>query len=243
MSTVYSVTQINRYIKGVLSDDVILSSLMVRGEVSNLKYHPSGHIYFSLKDKTGTLGAVMFASAARRLPFRMENGETVVCCGRIDLYERDGRYSLYVSEVRREGAGALYEEFLRRRERLRESGMFDAMYKQPVPAGARSIGVVTASSGAAIHDIVTVSRRRDPGVRIILCPAAVQGKEAAPSIARAIRRLDRAGADVIIVGRGGGSIEDLWAFNEEEVVRAVFDCRTPVISAVAPYSACNPVPW
>ncbi|MCD7868131.1 MAG: exodeoxyribonuclease VII large subunit [Clostridiales bacterium] len=232
MRNVYSVGQVNRYVKNMFTQDFFLRKLYVKGEVSNCKYHTSGHIYFSLKDETGTLSCVMFAGQRRGLAFSMKNGDRVVAGGTVDVYERDGKYQFYAREITLEGAGALYERYLRLKQELEEMGMFAPEYKKPIPAYVRRLGVVTAPTGAAIQDIRNVVSRRNPYVQIILCPALVQGEGAAKSVARGIRMLDEAGVDVMIVGRGGGSIEDLWAFNEEQVARAVFECRTPIISAV-----------
>lgn len=222
----------NRYVKNMFTQDFVLQKVYVKGEVSNCKYHPSGHIYFSLKDETGVLSCVMFAGQRRGLAFRMKNGDKVVAGGSVDVYERDGRYQLYAREIALEGAGALYERFLALKEELEEMGMFAQEYKQPIPHFIHRLGVVTAPAGAAVQDIRNISLRRNPYLQIILYPALVQGEGAADSIVRGIRMLDQAGVDVIIVGRGGGSIEDLWAFNEEKVARAIFECNTPVISAV-----------
>ena len=222
----------NRYVKNMFTQDFVLQKVYVKGEVSNCKYHPSGHIYFSLKDETGVLSCVMFAGQRRGLAFRMKNGDKVVAGGSVDVYERDGRYQLYAREITLEGAGALYERFLALKEELEEMGMFAQEYKQPIPHFIHRLGVVTAPAGAAVQDIRNISLRRNPYLQIILYPALVQGEGAADSIVRGIRMLDQAGVDVIIVGRGGGSIEDLWAFNEEKVARAIFECNTPVISAV-----------
>lgn len=232
MKNVYSVGQVNRYVKNMFTQDFFLQKVYVKGEVSNCKYHTSGHIYFSLKDETGTLTCVMFAGQRRGLSFRMKDGDKVVVGGSVDVYERDGRYQLYAKEITLEGAGALYIRFLALKQELEDMGMFAQEYKQPIPRFIRRLGVVTAPTGAAIQDIRNISYRRNPYLQIILYPALVQGDGAAASIVKGIRMLDEAGVDVIIVGRGGGSIEDLWAFNEESVARAVFECRTPVISAV-----------
>ena len=232
MKTIYSVGQVNRYVKNMFVQDFVLKKIYVKGEVSNCKYHPSGHIYFSLKDETGLLSCVMFAGHRRGLAFSMKDGDKVVVGGTVDVYERDGRYQLYAREIILEGAGALYERFLALKTALEEMRMFAQEYKQPIPKYIRRLGVVTAPSGAAVQDIRNISLRRNPYLQIILYPALVQGEGAADSIVKGIRMLDQAGVDVIIVGRGGGSIEDLWAFNEEKVARAVFECRTPVISAV-----------
>ena len=232
MKNIFSVGQINRYVKNMFTQDFILQKIYVKGEVSNCKYHTSGHIYFSLKDETGVLSCVMFAGHRRGLAFRMKDGDRVVVGGAVDVYERDGRYQLDAKEISLEGAGALYERFLALKTELEEMGMFAQEYKQPIPAFIHRLGVVTAPTGAAVQDIRNISLRRDPYLQIILYPALVQGEGAADSIVRGIHMLDQAEVDVIIVGRGGGSIEDLWAFNEEKVARAIFECRTPIISAV-----------
>ena len=232
MKNIFSVCQINLYVKNMFTQDFILQKIYVKGEVSNCKYHTSGHIYFSLKDETGVLSCVMFAGHRRGLAFRMKDGDRVVVGGAVDVYERDGRYQLYAKEISLEGAGALYERFLALKTELEEMGMFAQEYKQPIPAFIHRLGVVTAPTGAAVQDIRNISLRRDPYLQIILYPALVQGEGAADSIVRGIHMLDQAEVDVIIVGRGGGSIEDLWAFNEEKVARAIFECRTPIISAV-----------
>lgn len=232
MSSVYSVGQINAYIKMMFTQDFLLNRVYVKGEVSNCKYHTSGHIYFSLKDETGTLSCILFAGSRRGLAFHLENGQRVVVFGGISAYERDGTYQLYAKEIRLDGLGVLYERFQSLKQELEDMGMFAPEYKKPIPLYSRTLGVVTAPTGAAIRDIIHVAKRRDPGIRIILYPAKVQGEGAAESIVKGIQMLDRFGVDVMIVGRGGGSLEDLWAFNEEEVARAVFECSTPVISAV-----------
>ena len=232
MKTVYSVGQVNRYVKNMFIQDYVLRKVYVKGEVSNCKYHTSGHIYFSLKDETGVLSCVMFAGQRRGLAFRMKDGDRVVVGGAVDVYERDGRYQMYAKEITLEGAGALYERFLALKAELEEMGMFAPEYKQPIPRFIRRLGVVTAPTGAAVQDIRNISLRRNPYLQIILYPALVQGDGAADSIVKGIRMLDEAGVDTIIVGRGGGSIEDLWAFNERMVAQAVFDCSVPIISAV-----------
>ncbi|MGN0399433.1 MAG: exodeoxyribonuclease VII large subunit [Blautia sp.] len=232
MNSIYSVGQVNNYIKNMFAQDFLLNRISVKGEVSNCKYHTSNHIYFSLKDSSGTIACVMFAGARKGLAFRMKDGDRVVVAGSVNVYERDGKYQLYAKEIRLEGSGLLYERFLALKKELEEMGMFAPEYKQPIPAHIRTLGVVTAPTGAAIQDIRNVAGRRNPFVQIILYPALVQGEGAKDSIVRGIQMLDAYGVDVIIVGRGGGSIEDLWAFNEEEVARAIFNCETPVISAV-----------
>ncbi|MBQ6856045.1 MAG: exodeoxyribonuclease VII large subunit [Lachnospiraceae bacterium] len=232
MASVYSVTQVNSYIKNMFSQDFLLRRLSVKGEVSNCKYHTSGHIYFTLKDGGGTLAAVMFAGQRRGLKFRLEEGQQVVVKGTVDVYERDGKYQLYASEIELAGRGDLYVKFEKLFRELQDMGMFDAQYKRPIPKYAKTVGIVTASTGAAVRDIINISKRRNPYVQLVLYPALVQGEGARDSIVNGIRTLDRMGLDVLIVGRGGGSIEDLWAFNEEAVARAIFACNTPVISAV-----------
>ena len=232
MKNVYTVRQVNAYIKNMFTQDFMLNRIYVKGEVSNLKYHTSGHIYFSLKDESGTIACVMFAGSRSGLSFRMQEGQQVVVLGAVSVYERDGKYQLYAKEILLDGAGQLYERFEALKKELQEMGMFAPEYKQPIPRYIRRLGVVTAPTGAAVRDIINITKRRNPGVEILLYPALVQGEGAAPSIILGIQALDQAGVDVMIVGRGGGSIEDLWAFNEESVARAIFDCQTPIISAV-----------
>lgn len=232
MKNAYSVGQVNRYVKNMFSQDFFLQKIYVKGEVSNCKYHTSGHIYFSLKDETGTMSCVMFAGNRRGLAFAMKDGDKVIVGGAIDVYERDGRYQLYAKEITLEGAGVLYERFLALKQELEDMGMFAPEYKQPIPHFIKRLGIVTASTGAAVQDIRNIAFRRNPYLQIILYPALVQGAGASESIVKGIQMLDEVGVDVIIVGRGGGSIEDLWAFNEEIVARAIFECRTPIISAV-----------
>lgn len=229
---VYTVKQVNAYIKNMFTQDYMLTRIYVKGEVSNCKYHTSGHIYFSLKDESGTIACVMFAGQRGGLSFRMREGQQVIVFGSVNVYERSGSYQLYAREIRLDGAGALYERFQMLKQELEEMGMFAPEYKKPIPAYAKTIGVVTAPTGAAVRDIMNISARRNPYVQLILYPAQVQGEGAAGSIVRGIRMLENRKVDVIIVGRGGGSIEDLWAFNEEIVARVIFDCSVPVISAV-----------
>lgn len=209
-----------------------MQRVSVKGEVSNCKYHASGHIYFTLKDPKGVVNCVMFAGKRTGLSFRLSEGQQVIVSGSVDLFERDGKYQLYANRIVREGNGLLYERYEQLKRELEESGMFAQEYKQPVPRFIRTLGVVTAETGAAVRDIIQIARRRNPCVQIILYPAVVQGAAAVPSIVKGIQTLERLGVDVMIVGRGGGSIEDLWAFNEREVAQAVFDCSVPVISAV-----------
>ena len=232
MKNVYSVGQVNTYIRNMFAQDFMLPYISIRGEVSNCKYHDSGHIYFTLKDKTGVIQAVMFAGNRKGLSFPMQVGDDVIVTGSVEVYERDGKYQLYAKEIVLDGTGNLYQRYEAIKRKLEEMGMFAEEYKQPIPKYARTVGVVTAPTGAAIQDIRNISARRNPYVQLILYPALVQGEGAVPSIINGIRALDFYGVDVIIVGRGGGSMEDLWAFNEEMVARAIFDCRIPVISAV-----------
>ena len=232
MASVYSVSQVTAYIKNMFTQDFALNRISIKGEVSNCKYHTSGHIYFTLKDGGAQIAAVMFSSQRKGLDFELAEGQQVVATGTVDVYERDGRYQLYARRIGRDGTGDLYARFEKLKRELAEMGMFDSCYKQPIPRYALRVGVVTAPTGAAIRDIMNISARRNPYVQLVLCPALVQGEQAPASIVRGIRRLDSMGLDVLIVGRGGGSIEDLWAFNEECVARAIFDCQTPVISAV-----------
>ncbi|WP_455054699.1 exodeoxyribonuclease VII large subunit [Merdimonas faecis] len=229
---VYTVKQVNAYIKNMFTQDFMLSRIYVKGEVSNCKYHTSGHIYFSLKDESGTIACVMFAGQRGGLSFRMSEGQQVVVFGSVNVYERSGSYQLYAREIRLDGEGRLYERFQALRRELEEMGMFAPEYKKEIPAYAGRVGVVTAPTGAAVRDIMNISARRNPYVQLILYPARVQGEGAAESVARGIHMLERQGVDVIIVGRGGGSIVDLWAFNEEIVASDIFDCTVPVISAV-----------
>ena len=232
MPNVYTVAQVNSYIKNMFSQDYMMRQILVRGEISNCKYHPSGHIYFTLKDRTGTIACVMFAGSRSGLAFRLEAGQQVIVGGSVEVYERDGKYQLYAKQIVLDGAGDLNARFEQLKKELESRGMFDSCYKQPIPKYIRTLGVVTAQTGAAIRDIMNIASRRNPYVQIILYPAIVQGETAPQSIVNGIRALEHLGVDVIIVGRGGGSLEDLWAFNEEMVAQAIFDCRVPVISAV-----------
>lgn len=232
MKNVYTVRQVNSYIKNMFAQDFMLNRIYVKGEVSNCKYHTSGHIYFSLKDESGTIACVMFAGARSGLSFRMQEGQQVIVLGSVSVYERDGKYQLYAKEIVPDGIGALYERFEALKRELAEMGMFAPEYKQPIPKYVRTVGIVTAPTGAAVRDIINIAGRRNPYVQLILYPAQVQGEGAAQSIAAGIRALEKKQVDVMIVGRGGGSMEDLWAFNEEIVARAIFDCTVPVISAV-----------
>lgn len=229
---VYTVGQVNAYIKNMFTQDFMMNRIYVKGEVSNCKYHTSGHIYFTLKDETGALTAVMFAGNRKGLNFSMKNGDNVIVLGSVSVYERDGKYQLYAKEIILDGAGLLYQKFEALKKELEEMGMFAQEYKRSIPRYIKTLGIVTAPTGAAIWDIQNISRRRNPYVQTILYPALVQGEGAAASIVNGIHALEQLGVDVIIVGRGGGSIEDLWAFNEEIVARAIFECSIPIISAV-----------
>lgn len=229
---VYTVGQVNSYIKNMFTQDFMMNRIYVKGEVSNCKYHTSGHIYFTLKDEKGALPAVLFAGNRAGLSFPMKNGDNVIVLGSISVYERDGKYQLYAKEIILDGAGLLYQRFEALKQELEEMGMFAEEYKQPIPRYIKTLGIVTAPTGAAIRDIQNISNRRNPYVQAILYPALVQGEGAAASIVNGIHALERLGVDVMIVGRGGGSMEDLWAFNEEIVARAIFECSVPVISAV-----------
>jgi len=231
-NNVYTVTQVNAYIKNMFMQDYICNSLFVKGEVSNCKYHSSGHIYFTLKDSKGTINCVMFAGNRTGLKFKLSEGQQVIVGGTIDVYERDGKYQLYAKHIVLDGTGLLYERFEQLKRELEELGMFAAEYKRPIPRYIKTLGVVTADTGAAVRDIIQIATRRNPYVQIILYPAIVQGDQAPESIVKGIRVLEKRGVDVMIVGRGGGSIEDLWAFNEKIVAQAVFDCSVPIISAV-----------
>ncbi len=231
MSSIYSVTQVNTYIKNMFTQDFFLNKIYVKGEVSNCKYHTSGHIYFSLKDESGTIACVMFAGSRKGLAFSMKNGDKVVVGGSVNVYERDGKYQLYAKEITLEGAGLLYERYLALKKELEEMGMFAQEYKQPIPRFIKTLGGHCAHRGCCTGYPQYINRR-NPFLQIILYPALVQGDGAKESIVKGIEKLDALGVDAIIVGRGGGSIEDLWAFNEEEVARAIFNCSTPIISAV-----------
>ncbi len=232
MGQAYTVTQVNQYIKNMFIKDPYLNYIYVKGEVSNCKYHTSGHIYFTLKDTQGQLSCVMFAGQRKGLTFRLEEGQSVMVVGSINVYERDGKYQLYANQIILDGLGVLYERFEKLKKNLEAEGLFEQAHKKPIPPYPKRVGIVTASTGAAVQDIINISRRRNPFVQLILYPALVQGAGAPESIVRGIKYLDKLSPDVIIVGRGGGSIEDLWAFNEEIVARAIYSCNTPLISAV-----------
>ena len=231
MSNYLSVSSLTKYLKLKFDKDPYLERVYLTGQVSNFRKRPN-HQYFSLKDESGTIACVMFAGSRSGLSFRMQEGQQVVVLGSVSVYERDGRYQMYAREIILDGAGELYLKFEALKKELEEMGMFAQEYKRPIPQFVKKVGVVTASSGAAVRDIINIAARRNPYVQLILCPAKVQGEGAAESIVQGIRMLEEQDVDVMIVGRGGGSIEDLWAFNEEIVARAIFESRVPVISAV-----------
>lgn len=230
---ILTVSQVNLYIKRVLDNDIYMSDVTVKGEISNFKLHSSGHMYMSLKDDKGVMRAVMFRSACAKLKFRPENGMKIIATGRVTVYERDGQYQLYINSMEQEGIGALHVAFEELKRKLLEEGLFDETKKKPLPKYPKKIGVVTAPTGAAIRDIINILSRRFSYSDIVLYPVLVQGENSADSIVEAIRYFNREkNVDVMIVGRGGGSIEDLWSFNEEKVARAIFESEIPIVSAV-----------
>lgn len=231
MANIYTVLQINNYIKNMFENDYLLRNVQIKGEVSNVKYHSSGHIYFSMKEEGSAMNGVMFRSARNSgLDFTLENGQSIVVTGSISVYERDGRYQIYAKEISLDGRGNLYEAYERLKQKLYEEGLFEFDIKKPIPAYPKKVGIVTAKTGAAIQDILNIAKRRNPYVQLYLYPARVQGEGAAATIVKGIETLDRMGMDTIIIGRGGGSIEDLWPFNEEIVARAIYAAHTPIIS-------------
>lgn len=232
MAGVYTVKQVNSYIKNMFKQDFLLNSVSVKGEISNCKYHTSGHIYFTLKDADAALSVIMFASQAAKLAFKLNDGMSVVVSGRVNVFDAAGKYQLYANTVQQEGIGELYQKFEQLKQYYEDMGYFAKEYKRPLPAFTKKLGVVTSKTGAAVQDIMNISKRRNPYIQIVLYPAYVQGEHAKQSVVNGIAKLDKLGLDCIIVGRGGGSIEDLWAFNEPEVVEAVFNASTPIISAV-----------
>ncbi len=228
-----SVTQLNSYIKALMEGDDFLRSVCIRGEISNFKRHTSGHLYFTLKDGASEISAVMFRSAADRLSFMPKSGLNVTVWGRVSVYELSGKYQIYVTAMTDSGAGALFEQYKRLLEKLRAEGLFDAERKKAIPRFPKKVGIVTSPTGAAIRDMINVTGRRFPSAQLLISPALVQGAGAPEDLCRALALIDTIGeCDVIIIGRGGGSIEDLWAFNDEALVRAVAAARTPIISAV-----------
>ncbi|MBE5936316.1 MAG: exodeoxyribonuclease VII large subunit [Lachnospiraceae bacterium] len=228
----YTVSSLNNYIKNIFTTDAGLNNVYVKGEISNCKYHTSGHIYFTIKDATSQISCVMFSSYRAGLDFRLEEGKSVVVHGNVSVYEKGGNYQIYATSITQDGVGLLYQRFEELKKILELKGYFEAEHKKPIPRYAQKIGIVTAKTGAALQDIINVSKRRNPWIQLVLAPALVQGENAAPDIVRAIKQLEQTDVDVIIVGRGGGSIEDLWAFNERIVATAVYECTKPIISAV-----------
>lgn len=227
-----TITALTKYLKYKFDSDDNLRQIFLKGEISNLKFHTTGHLYFSLKDETSKISAIMFNTSARRLVFKPTDGMNVLVTGRISVYEATGNYQIYVDDMVEDGVGNLYVAFEQLKERLSKEGLFDEIHKKKLPKIPSKIGIITASTGAAIRDILSTIKRRFPLCETYLYPALVQGKDAAPDIVNKIKRADAAGLDLIILGRGGGSIEDLWAFNEEIVARAIFAAETPIISAV-----------
>ena len=226
------ISELNNYIKNLLDGDIFLNRVYLKGEISNFKNHTRGHLYFTLKDDTSRISAVMFQSSAVKLTFTPEDGMNVLVSGRISAYPAQGSYQIYIDKMEVDGLGALYIEYEKLKKKLAMMGLFDENHKVPIPKFPEKIGVITASTGAAVRDIMSTIKRRYPICEAILFPCLVQGKDAAPDIVRQIKRADAYGVDTIIVGRGGGSIEDLWAFNEEIVAKAIYECKTPIISAV-----------
>ena len=230
---VFSVSQVSFYVKDLFERDMVLQRILVKGEVGSVNYHSSGHVYFSLKDENAVINCVMWRSTVTSgLKFRLTEGQKIVVTGSLDTYEKNSSYQLYARKIELDGTGKLFAEFERLKKKLEAEGLFDKAKKKPVPEFPKTVGIVTAETGAAIHDIMQIAGRRDPYVQLVLYPAKVQGEGAAESIVKGIERLDKYGVDTIIVGRGGGSMEDLWCFNDERVARAIFACNTPVISAV-----------
>lgn len=230
---IYTIKELNRYIRMKMESDTLLSEVWIRGEISNFTHHSSGHMYFTLKDKDSRIKSIMFASHNQRLPFMPREGTRVIARGNVSVYERDGQYQFYATQMQPDGIGSLYLAFEQLKQKLEAEGLFAPQRKRPLPAFPRVIGVVTSPTGAAVRDILTTLERRYPQAKIVLHPVLVQGKGAAPSIVKAIRTMNALGeADVLIVGRGGGSLEELWAFNEEAVARSIYESAIPVISAV-----------
>ena len=232
MSRAVTVSQINRYIANLFKQDYTLSGIQVKGEISGCKYHYSGHIYFTLKDAGAAISCVMFSSQRKGLDFTLEDGQSVIVTGQISVFERDGRYQLYARSIAQDGVGRLYEEYEKLKKRLLAEGLFDEQRKKPIPRYASKIGVVTAETGAVIQDICNVTYRRNPYVQLYLYPAKVQGEGAAQTVIEGIHYFEQTDVDTIIIGRGGGSVEDLWCFNDEALARVIADCTKPIISAV-----------
>lgn len=228
-----TVTELNQYVKKIMENDFILRNILVQGEISNCKVHTSGHAYFSLKDSGGKINCVMFRNDLSQVSFEPENGMKVKVKGRVSLYEKEGKYQFYIREMAREGEGELFLEFTKLKKKLQEQGLFDQGYKKMIPESARTIGVVTSDTSAAVQDVITVATRRDKGINLIISPCLVQGEKAPDSIIKAIDKLEcMKEVEVIIITRGGGSIEELWAFNDEKLARRIFKCKKPVVSAV-----------
>ncbi|MCR5848396.1 MAG: exodeoxyribonuclease VII large subunit [Lachnospiraceae bacterium] len=232
MKTVYSVFQINTYIHNMFREDYLLSNVSVEGEISNLKFHSSGHIYFTLKDAESAISCAIFRSSAQKLNVELKEGDKILANGSISNYVPSGSVTFNVTDVEHAGIGNLTKKFEELKKKLKEQGLFDQEFKKPIPKFPKRIGIVTAPTGAAVRDIISVSKRRNPYISLILYPSLVQGNDAPASIVKGIETLEKKGVDVIIVGRGGGSLEDLWAFNEEEVAYAIFQCSVPIVSAV-----------
>ncbi|MCR5700920.1 MAG: exodeoxyribonuclease VII large subunit [Lachnospiraceae bacterium] len=231
MAEVYTVSRINEYVSNMLSNDYFLSNVSIKGELSRVILHSSGHIYFTIKDEECSMPGMMYASSRKTgLDFTPEDGQSVIISGYVSLFKRDGKYQLYARKITLDGQGALYFEYERLKQRLYEEGLFDHEHKKPIPAFPKKVGIVTSPTGAAIEDICNIAKRRNPYVQLYLYPAKVQGDGASATIVRGIKKLDTMGMDTIIIGRGGGSIEDLWPFNEEIVARAIYDANTPIIS-------------
>lgn len=232
MKSIYSVYQINSYIHKMFGEDYLLSDVSVTGEISNLKYHSTGHIYFTLKDDQSAISCAIFRSSADKLKIKLNNGDKIIASGAINNYISGGSITFNVSSVEPAGTGDLKKKYEELKKKLRDQGMFDEEFKLPIPKFPKTIGIVTAPTGAAVRDIISVAKRRNPYISLVLYPAIVQGADAAASIVKGIETLENYGVDLMIVGRGGGSLEDLWAFNEEEVAYAIFQSTTPIISAV-----------
>lgn len=232
MGRAVTVSQINRYIANLFKQDYTLSGIQVKGEISGCKYHYSGHIYFTLKDAGAAISCVMFSSQRKGLDFTLEDGQSVIVTGQISVFERDGRYQLYARSIAQDGVGRLYEEYEKLKKRLLAEGLFDEQRKKPIPKYASKIGVVTAETGAVIQDICNVTYRRNPYVQLYLYPAKVQGEGAAQTVINGIHYFEQTDVDTIIIGRGGGSVEDLWCFNDEALARVIAACTKPIISAV-----------
>ena len=242
MSNTFTVSEINSYIGNKLERDPNLNNISVRGEISNCSYSSSGHIYFSVKDENSQLPCALFRGKASSLTFKLKDGQSVIVTGSINVYIPGGKYTFIADKVEMQGVGALYEKYEKLKAKLAAEGLFDESHKKPIPKYVKKVGVVTSQTGAVLHDIMNVAKRRNPYVNIVLSPAAVQGSGAAQTLIRALKTLEKASPDVIIIGRGGGSFEDLFEFNDEELARAIYDCGIPIISAVGhevDYTICD----